>query len=239
VILTAWAYVNAAIATLFFGSIAMVAAAFGVRGDIYSNTTQRWSKALLRGSSCGVRVHGMDRIDWSKPYVLVSNHVSAFDILAIASTMPVRFRFVAKKELERIPIFGPAWKAAGHISIDRGNRQKALESLSRAAEMIHTEGGVVVLFPEGTRSRTTELQPFKKGAFLLAVESGASIIPAIVWGSIDIMASGSKRIRPGEMDLYLGAPVSVDGYGPDQVENLIAVVRGRMEGLIEEARNSL
>src|SRR5690606_29116224 len=98
-----------------------------------------------------VRVHGIEKVDWDRPHVLVANHVASFEILAIAAHLPADYHFVAKKELERIPFFGRAWKTAGHISIDRQNRQKAMESLRVAADIIRSEGGTVIIFPEGTR----------------------------------------------------------------------------------------
>jgi 1-acyl-sn-glycerol-3-phosphate acyltransferase len=225
---TIWAYLFASLATLVYGSVVMVSSTLRLKGRIYSWASRNWSRALLFGSASGVRVHGFDRVDWSRPHVLVTNHTGSFEILALAATIPLPFRFVVKRELERIPVFGPAWKRAGHISIDRSNRQAAVESLRRAGEAIRREGGIIIVFPEGTRSRTGDLQPFKKGAFLLAIEAGVPIIPAIVTGSARIHSAGSLRITPGMMDLYFGDSIAIDGYSTNRVEELIAVVHGTM-----------
>jgi 1-acyl-sn-glycerol-3-phosphate acyltransferase len=139
---------------------------------------------------------------------------------------------VAKKELERVPLFGPAWKRAGHISIDRGNREKAIASLRRAAEVIREDGGVVVIFPEGTRSPTGELQPFKKGAFMLAIEAGIPIIPTVVVGSERITPPRAMSVRSGSFDLFYGEPVSSEGYSPETVDRLVEEVRGRMQAML-------
>ncbi len=229
---TAWAYLFAACSTFFFGSVVFFGAMFRIRGRIYFWATSQWGRSLLWASNSKVRVHGVDKVDWTRPQVLVSNHIGAFDILALAASVPVPYHFVAKKELEKIPIFGPAWKNAGHISIDRENRQKALASLRHAAEIIHRDGGVVIIFPEGTRSRTGDLQPFKKGAFMLALEAQVPIIPAVVVGSDRIMPSGSRRIKPGTIDLYFGEAVEVDGMTPDDVDQLITHVRERMQSML-------
>ncbi len=233
---SAWAYAWAGLATFLCGGAVIVLSLFGVRGDIYSRITRIWGAGLLWGSASRVRVHGIDNVDWSQPHVLVANHVASFEILAIAASLPADYRFVAKKELERIPFFGRAWKTAGHISIDRQNRQKAMESLRLAADLIRRDGGTVIIFPEGTRSPDGELQPFKKGAFQLAVEAGVPIIPTIVEGSVEILGKGSSRIRPGVMDLHFGEPIPVDGFPAGRVDELIDVVHGRMRELLDEAR---
>ncbi len=232
---TAWAYLFAAFSTFFFGSVVFFGALFRLRGRIYFWATSQWGRSLLWASASRVRVHGAESIDWNRPHVLVSNHIGAFDILALAASVPVPYHFVAKKELEKIPIFGPAWKNAGHISIDRANRQKALASLRQAAEIINRDGGVVIIFPEGTRSRTGELQPFKKGAFTLALEAQVPVIPAVVVGSDRIMPSDTRAIRPGTVDLYFGDAVEVAGRSAEDVDRLIAEVRLSMQQMLERA----
>lgn len=230
-----WAYTYAAFVTVVFGTVVFVASLLRHRGGIYFWVARNWSRSLLWGSASGVRAHGLERVDWSKPHVLVSNHISSFDILAIAVSVPVPYHFVAKKELERVPIFGPAWVRAGHISIDRHNRQNAIASLQKAAEVIRRDGGIVVIFPEGTRSPTTELQLFKKGAFQLAVAAGVPILPVVVRGSDAIAPPGTWRISPGMMDLHIGDPVPVDDYVEGgRLDDLIAEVRGRMQAMLEE-----
>ncbi|NIP81367.1 MAG: 1-acylglycerol-3-phosphate O-acyltransferase, partial [Gemmatimonadetes bacterium] len=125
------------------------------------------------------------------PQILVGNHQSWFDVPAVATNIPKSYHFVAKKELERVPIFGRAWKAAGHISIDRSDRESAVESLDRAGEQLRREGSAVVIFAEGTRAPTDALQPFKKGAFMLALHTGVPIVPFGVAGSRRVMPKDS------------------------------------------------
>jgi 1-acyl-sn-glycerol-3-phosphate acyltransferase len=239
VIRTALAYANATLATFLYAARVFAAATLDRPSIELSRLSRDWCQALLWGSRCTVRAHHLDRIDWSRPHVLVSNHIGSFDILALAVTVPGIIRFVGKKELDRVPIFGAAWKRAGHISIDRKNRQKSIESLRRAGDLLRRDGGTVIVFPEGTRSRTGDLQPFKKGAFLLALEAGVPIIPVIVTGSDQIMSAGSSRIRSGSLDVHFGDPIPSDGFVLENVEELISFVHGRMNEMLVAVRGGV
>lgn len=168
----------------------------------YVEMTRSWARTILWASGCDVVVHGAENVRPGEPQVVVANHVSWFDVFAIASVVEGPYHFVAKKELERIPVFGAAWKACGHISIDRSNRERAIASLERAGEQIRREGSAVVIFPEGTRSRSGRLQPFKKGAFQLARTSGVPIVPTVVTGSFQIMPPGSWTVRPNTIHVH-------------------------------------
>lgn len=221
--------------TLYFGLVAIGGALFRVRGDLYFRATRSWSRAILRSSGTRVVTHRAEQVAWDAPQVLVCNHSSVFDVLAVASVLPRPFSFVGKKELDSIPFFGQAWKAAGHISIDRSDRQKAIASLRRAGEKLRRERGTVVLFPEGTRSRDGELLPFKKGAFVLAMDAGVPVVPAIIHGSSGVVGRGG-RVRPAEIEIHFGEAVDPAGYAT--VDELLTEVRARMSGLLEVARGT-
>jgi 1-acyl-sn-glycerol-3-phosphate acyltransferase len=208
--------------------VAIGASLLHVRGRIYYVLARSWARVTLWASASPVVIEGMDRIDWSQPKVLVANHISDFDVLALAGSLPVPYAFVAKKELERVPFFGAAWKAAGHISIDRSDREKAVQSLRRAGEKMRREKSIVIIFPEGTRSRTGEMQPFKKGAFVLAQEAGVPIVPVAIRGSDLIKRPGSPRIHPGPIYLHFLPPVQPSAYAGQPVEVLMDAVRGAM-----------
>ena len=216
------------VATFVLGCVAIGASLLGVRGRIYYVLARSWARVTLWASASPVIIDGMDRIDWSEPKVLVANHISDFDVLALAGYLPVPYAFVAKKELERIPFFGAAWKAAGHISIDRSDREKAVQSLHRAGEKMRREKSVVIIFPEGTRSRTGELQPFKKGAFVLAQEAGVAIVPVAVSGSDRIKRPGDPRIHPGPIYLKFLEPVRPSTFSGRSVDDLMGSVRCAM-----------
>ncbi len=205
------------LAVLLYGGLSIVSSLLGVRGRCYVRWTRQWARVSLWASGSRVVAHGLERVEPGKPFILAANHVSWFDIFAIAAVLPVDFHFVAKKELEKVPVFGLAWRAAGHISIDRSNRERAVASLRTAGRQMRSQQSVVVIFAEGTRSRTGRLLPFKKGAFVLAHETGIPIVPTVVTGSYDIMRPDTFIVRPATVHVHFEPPVFAEGRPIDAV----------------------
>lgn len=194
---------------------------------------RRWSRLLLRVAGARVVLEDAHRIDPDRPQILVANHVSWFDVLAVAGYLPGKYRFVAKKELANVPFFGPAWRACGHISIDRRDINSAIGSLAVARKKLEEDRPTVVLFPEGTRSPSGELRAFKKGAFVLAIQTGVEVIPAAVLGSREVMAKGSWWIHTGRtIRLRFGEPIPVDGLTMDDRDALTRRARDAVAGLL-------
>jgi 1-acyl-sn-glycerol-3-phosphate acyltransferase len=171
-----------------------------------------WARSILATFRVRVDVAGLESVPTHAPVILMSNHQSLADIAAIVSTLPrsVRWRFVAKKELVRVPIFGQALVASGHIIIDRGDRAKAVESLHRAAGRIRA-GTSVIVFPEGTRSPGGQLRLFKSGPFHLAIEAQVPIVPITVSGSQRITPKGELLVHAGRVKITYGAPIPTRG----------------------------
>ncbi len=187
---------------------------------------RNWAKALLWASGVRVVLEGVENLRTDAPQIVVSNHQSWFDVFALAAHLPVRYRFVAKRELEGIPVFGRAWKSCGHISVDRGNREAAIESLDQAWREIHEDRLTMVLFPEGTRSPDGRVKAFKKGAFVLAIQGQVPVVPVAILGSREIMAKGSSRIRSGEIRLRIGKPIPTGGLTLRDRNRLLQECRG-------------
>lgn len=207
---TLWVGLVALVLTLRYGIPIVVASIFDARrllDRMADPAPRRWARGILRAAACSVKVEGLGHLREEGPQIVVANHQSWFDVFALAAHLPVRYRFVAKKELRRIPIFGPAWQAAGHVSIDRDDLSSAIEALEEAADGIQKEAVTVVMFPEGTRSPTGELLSFKKGAFVLAIQARVPVVPIAVLGTHEIMPKGSWRITPGEITLRIGEPL--------------------------------
>lgn len=199
--------------TVLFGVPAILLAPLKPSGHLTHWIARRWARTLLRIGRVTVRVHGLDAIPYGRPCVLVSNHASAADIPILLSHLPFQFRMIAKASLFHIPILGWYMRLAGYVSIDRDSPTRAMRSLERAARRIQS-GLPVLVFPEGTRSRTGELQPFTKGAFLLAIQAGVPVVPVAIAGSRQVLARGSLRVHGGVVDLTIATPIQTQGYTP-------------------------
>jgi len=192
-----------------------------------------WCRIILALAGVRVSVKGRENIiDGEKngPVIFLSNHQGAFDIPVLQAYIPRQFRWIAKKSLFSIPVVGWTMTLAGYIGIERENSKKAFKSLLRAAEKIKN-GTSVLVFPEGTRSTTGRLLPFKKGAFLLAKKSGALIVPVAVEGTKDIMKKGSLSIAPAHATISIGRPFSTEGK---TTEELMRRTREDIEGLLRQ-----
>lgn len=200
----------------------------------FSNLMNRgvklWCWICLKLVRARVKARGIEFIDPSRTYILIANHQSLFDIPAVVFYSPILLRMVAKKELYWIPIFGWAMFFLRFIRIDRQNRAKAIESLKRAGRRIK-KGITVVLFAEGTRTTTGELLPFKKGSFVLAIHAGVPIIPVTISGTINIHNKANwLSINTGkEVEVIFGEPIAVNGYTLERREELLGLVRDRIE----------
>lgn len=234
-----WTTLVGMAALLWWGTAVIVQAVRGVKsGEWYSMITRRWARSIIWASGCPVVVHGAENVRRGIPQVVASNHISWFDVFALASVIDVQYHFVAKKELLKIPFFGRAMEAAGHITIDRSNREKAIESLRAAGEKIRQSPGAVVIFPEGTRSRNGRLMPFKKGAFVLAAEARVAIVPTAITGSYEIMRKGSARITPNTIHIHFLPPIEpaeVTALAASGTEPLMDLVRSRIATVVGES----
>jgi 1-acyl-sn-glycerol-3-phosphate acyltransferase len=232
VIRTIWSALNALIATLFIGTILIGASVVRIKGDIYDWGARNWSRWILWASGVTVKVEGLANVHMDEPQVIVSNHQSWYDVWALAANIPKRYRFIAKKELGYIPVFGTAWKVAGHISVDRSDHAAAVRSLDQAGDLIRNDQSSIVIFPEGTRSDDGKLKPFKKGAFMLALHSGVEIVPVACVGTRAILPKNGWRVRGGTIIVRFGEPIQTTGYDEDNRDELIGRVRGEIERLM-------
>ena len=230
---TFWAYFNGVIATLILSTAAIVASLVGHRGMAYDYIARWWSRWILWASGVRVRVEGLEHVHGGNAQIIASNHQSWYDVFALASVIPKRFRFIAKEELRRIPLFGRAWESAGHISINREDRSSAINALDAAASLVRSDASSIVIFPEGTRSPDGHLLPFKKGAFMLALHTGLEIVPAAVIGSRAIQKKTDWRVKSGTVIVRFGEPIDSSQFDESHREALMRVVRERIAAMLE------
>ena len=229
IIRTIFTAIVAALATTIGGLGAVIARLFGVEdrlGGIFDHTPRVWSRVILWSAGVRTIVHNPERMAGGAPRLYLSNHLSWFDIPALAGVLP-RYKFVAKAELFKVPVFGPAIKAIGMVPIERQSRKAAFAAYRVAAERIR-EGNSVVVFPEGTRGDAYPIRPFKKGPFVLAIAAGVPIVPVLLHGTHDVFAKGTMLVRPGQFDIHLLEPVPTAGLDYSDREELAETVRSRI-----------
>ena len=210
--------------TVFFAVLAILSSFFSKSGNAPHLVARIWARCLLLVSAIKVSVKGYQHINLKKPCIYMSNHLSNFDIPVLLANLPAQFRWLAKAELFKIPIFGHAMQRAGYISINRSDRKSAIESLKRAAMSVK-DGTSIMIFPEGTRSQEHAIQPFKKGGFVLAVDSGVPIVPIVINGTWDIMSKDRILIRSGNVVLNITEPIETSAYNRKTKDDLMKKVR--------------
>jgi 1-acyl-sn-glycerol-3-phosphate acyltransferase len=222
------------VAATIVGSLtALIFGAIDKTGDLVLALARLWSRVILGAPGVKLEVKMHTPLEPGRPYVFMPNHASMVDIWVVFVAIPASFRFIAKKQLAQIPLFGWAMAAGRFIFIDRQNAASARRSMEEAARRIRA-GQSVVIFPEGTRTRDGRLLPFKKGGFHLAMESGADIVPVAIRGSREVMPRGAALIRAGTVKLEVGEPIPTAGLKNGDRDALIAKVRGRVAEMLGE-----
>lgn len=182
-----------------------------------------WAPGLLGGAGAKVEVEGLERVDWSRTYVMVSTHQSIIDICALFRATPVPLRFMLKQEMTRVPFVGRYAKAMGMCFIERdGSRASMVRSLRAAAGIVQA-GQLLCIFPEGTRSRAGHVGEFKAGAFQVAVSTGTAVLPVAMSGSGAVLPAGGFRVRPGTIRVRFGTPIELPPGAPAEVRDALAV----------------
>ncbi len=215
------------ISSIVFGLLAIVISL--VFGDSAGSKICgiNWARINTLLTPSVIRIHGKENIDQSQSYVIVSNHMSAFDIVAIYGWLGIDFKWVMKKEIRKIPGVGFGSAAIGHIFIDRSNTKNAITSINAARERIKN-GTSVLFFPEGTRSKNGQLLPFKKGAFKFAFEIDLPILPITIKGTDKILPSDSFDLMPGRAEIIIHDPIDIKAYDAGDINLLIRNARDKI-----------
>jgi 1-acyl-sn-glycerol-3-phosphate acyltransferase len=210
----------------------LVSALFGAKAHLYvlGHIGVRLGLAL---AGIRVRVAGLEHVPFDRAAVYAANHQSNVDPPVIFDVVHPRLHILYKAEFDAVPILARAFRYGGFIPVDRRNKEAALRSIDAGAASIRA-GNSFLIFPEGTRSKTADLLPFKKGGFIMAITAQAPIVPVAVQGGRDSMRRGSWILRPVTVSVRIGEPIESAGLTLDRRDELIAATRQRIAALLAE-----
>lgn len=191
---------------------------------------REWATDLLEDAGITATITGLERLDGVGPCVYCCNHTSIVDVFAVAARLPGSVRFVAKRELLRIPFFGWGLRLSGQIPVDRKDHEAAVGAFEDAGRAL-AEGKSAVVFVEGTRSRDGKLQPFKKGAFVMAIATQRPCVPVFVSGAYQLLKPGSAVPRPGTVEVRIGDAIPSAGMTYEDRDRLREECWQAMEAL--------
>jgi 1-acyl-sn-glycerol-3-phosphate acyltransferase len=221
--------------TILLGIPAIPLSLLPPRGEWALRIARVWSRVILRASGVRVRILHPERLPKQGSFVVAPNHESFYDILVLFATVPLSLRFLAKRNLFRLPILGWAIAAAGFVPVDRGDRGRSTATIDAALQRLAV-GRSLIVFPEETRTRTGELLPFKAGAALLAIHAGLPLLPLGLAGTFRIQRRGGFRITPSEVAIAVGSPIDVSGSTARDRAAVTERLREAVASLRAEAR---
>jgi 1-acyl-sn-glycerol-3-phosphate acyltransferase len=224
VICVVWLGFWATIATIILGIPVMVAGLLGRTGNLAFSISKLWAYIMLAASFVRTEIKNKNKIIKGTSYIIISNHQSHYDIITLVTTLGIQYRWIIKKELLKLPIFGYALYASRNIFIDRSNTTSAIESINKGFDRL-PKGVSVMVFAEGTRSPDGQIHEFKKGGFVTAVGRKIPILPVTINGSRRVMRKGSFTLKPGKIQIVIGDPIDTSSYTTDTVQDLINKTR--------------
>ncbi len=210
--------------TVVCGTASLAGSHFDAQGRWQHACARAWSRLSLRTSGIRVRVEGLENIPAEKAAIYCVNHQSAMDIPVLFASLPVQFRFAAKKSLFDMPFMGWHLRRSGHIAVDRAKPLEAMKSMKKAAQEIR-DGKSILLFPEGHRSRDGQLLPFKAGTFFIAILAGVPIVPVTINGTPNVLKPDTYHVRPGQTEMIVHPAVLTEGLTLRDAEKLSEQVK--------------
>ena len=216
--------------TIVLGMMSLVSSLWDREGRTQHRFARAWSWLILHTIGSPAKVHGLDKIDLSRPHVFAANHSSALDIPVLYTSLPRQFRIVAKEELFKYPFMGWHLRRSGQVPIAPGNKLSSMRSLLRAVPGL--QGGMpLVVFPEGERSPNGQILPFMTGACYIAIKAEVDIVPMAIVGTYEVLPMNSYHIRPGKIELLVGEPIPTAGCALHDAEKLTARLQAAVEDL--------
>jgi 1-acyl-sn-glycerol-3-phosphate acyltransferase len=222
------------IATIVAVAVIAVIAVFDKTSPRIERVIRGWSRVWLMTSGTRLEVEGQENIDPNRSYVVVANHLSALDIMACVLAVPLPIRFLAKKELFRIPVLAQGMRTVGIIEVDREARGAIHAEVNRQSKELIALGRSLIIYAEGTRPRNGVMKPFKKGAFTMAIATQLPVLPLSLHGSYEAWPPGRHLIRGGLVRVMLDKAIETEGLSHSDTGDLRDQVREVISGRVSE-----
>ncbi|GAB4337547.1 MAG: lysophospholipid acyltransferase family protein [Calditrichia bacterium] len=207
--------------TIICAILAMLVGIFNPYSHLNTLVMRGFTYIVLKAAGVKREIIGLEYLEPGQPYIVIANHQSHMDIPVLVNSLPLELRIISKKELFKIPFFGWGMKGAGILSVDRSNRRKAIETLKKAEQIVVEKKLSILAFPEGTRSNDGKLQPFKKGPFVLAINTGLPILPVSISGTRRILPKGSLKFRSGRVRVVVHPPIPTRDFKLEDRHQLV------------------
>ncbi len=208
-----------------------LAAVTSSTGNLAFTISKQWARFMLLVTGVKVVIKNREKIRPGVSYIIISNHQSYYDILALVTTLGIQYRWIIKKELRKVPLFGYALYVSRNVFIDRSDSRKAIESIRAGLDRLAPGTGVMV-FAEGTRSPDGTVREFKKGGFVMAIDNGFPILPVTVNGSRKVLPKKSLVFRPGVIEIVVADPIETIGLTREDLPSLMERTRNVIIGNI-------
>jgi 1-acyl-sn-glycerol-3-phosphate acyltransferase len=209
--------------TLFLGTLIIILSSFDKSGNISHYIGKFWSLINVYLSGTRIIMYGKEKINNKQAYIIMANHQSLFDVWVLIGKLPLQIRWLVKKDIRSIPVFGYALERMGHIYIDRSDKSSRVHGLQEAAEKTKNKTSVII-FPEGTRSEDGKLLSFRNGGAMLALNACIPILPITINGSRFVLPKGTLDLMPGTIQIVVGdviEPLQFEGKGMDELTVLV------------------
>jgi len=221
------------LATILMATISLISSIRDRTGFTQHRVARVWSRMLLALGFVRCRVTGIEKLDLRRSYVLVANHASYMDTPAVLSSVPLQFRFYAKKGLFSIPFMGWHLTRAGHLPVIRDDPRASLKMMLEGAKMLRERGVSLLLFPEGGRT-PKQMRPFREGAAYIAIKAGVPAVPIALINTRGILPMGSALVRGGEIELHVLDPIETTGMTPRDRGRLNQMLQDRVAAIVGE-----
>jgi 1-acyl-sn-glycerol-3-phosphate acyltransferase len=222
--------------TILFATVSVAVSFFDPTGFRQMRVARAWGRALCWICGIQVETEGLENLSPQGHYIVSPNHLSYMDTPVVLSALPVDFRFMAKEELFKIPFLGTHLKQAGHIAVPLEDPRGSIKALTHAARIINEKNISVLIFPEGGRSETGQLQEFKDGAAFTAIKAGIPIVPVALCGTREILPMHSMHVHGGVVRVRFGRPIPTAGLRSQDRAEVTSQVRSQIVTLLDSGR---